>query len=91
MTAADPGTETDRPRLMTVEDLAGYLGVPKATLYRWNSRGTGPKRLVVGRHVRYRSVDVERWLDDRSVRASDHPDRRGELDRADGGLHRPGE
>ncbi len=49
--------------LLSAEDLAQYFGVPLATVYAWNSRGTGPRRVRVGRHVRYRTSDVERWLD----------------------------
>jgi predicted DNA-binding transcriptional regulator AlpA len=30
-------------------------------VYRWNSDGTGPRRLKIGKHVRYRLVDVEAW------------------------------
>jgi excisionase family DNA binding protein len=48
--------------LSSVRELAEYLGVPLATVYRWNYLGTGPQRLVIGRHVRYRRADVERWL-----------------------------
>lgn len=46
---------------LTIEDLSVRLGVPVPTLYRWNSRRTGPKYLKVGRHCRYRLVDVEAW------------------------------
>ena len=53
--------------LMTVQDLAAYLGVPVATVYQWNSRSLGPKRFAVGRHVRYRLVDVDAWIDQRAV------------------------
>jgi predicted DNA-binding transcriptional regulator AlpA len=35
--------------------------VPVSTVYRWNSDGTGPRRLKIGKHVRYRLVDVEAW------------------------------
>lgn len=50
-------------RLLTPEDLAELAGVPLATVYTWNYRGTGPRRLRVGRHVRFRREDVERWLE----------------------------
>ena len=53
------------PDILTVQELADYLAVPAATVYRWNYLGTGPKRIVVGRYVRYRRCDVERWLTDR--------------------------
>ena len=49
--------------LMTVETVAEYLGVPVATVYAWNSRGLGPKRYRLGKHVRYRRADVEAWLE----------------------------
>jgi predicted DNA-binding transcriptional regulator AlpA len=35
--------------------------VPLATVYDWNSKGTGPRYFKAGRHVRYRLADVERW------------------------------
>ncbi len=49
--------------LMSVTDVAEYLGVPVGTVYAWNSRGLGPKRLRLGKHVRYRRSDVEAWLE----------------------------
>jgi len=48
--------------LLTIEDVAAYLQVPVGTLYQWRTRGGGPVGLRVGRHVRYRRSDVERWL-----------------------------
>jgi excisionase family DNA binding protein len=53
--------------LMTVQDVAAYLGVPVATVFAWNSRGTGPRRSRVGKYVRYRRADVEAWLDQRAA------------------------
>lgn len=47
---------------------AAYLGdIPEATLTAWRYRGIGPKYSKVGRHIRYRKVDVDRWLETRSV------------------------
>jgi excisionase family DNA binding protein len=51
------------PVLLTTEDLATYLGVPRSTLYGWKYRGDGPPAIRVGRHLRYRSSEVQRWLD----------------------------
>ncbi len=53
--------------LMTVEAVAEYLGVPMATVYAWNSRGLGPKRYRLGKHVRYRRSDVEVWLEEQAT------------------------
>lgn len=49
--------------MLTVDELVAYLQVPKETVYRWNTRGTGPRPIRVGRHVRYRWADVEQWLE----------------------------
>lgn len=50
-------------RLMSIDELSTYLGVPVTTLYRWRHYGDGPRGIKVGRHVRYRVADVEAWLD----------------------------
>jgi excisionase family DNA binding protein len=47
----------------STEGLARYLGVPAATVKAWRYKGTGPRGLRVGKHIRYRRTDVERWLD----------------------------
>lgn len=52
-------------RLLTVEDLAKYLDVPVATIYAWRYRRQGPPGFRVGRHLRFRSSDVETWIQDR--------------------------
>lgn len=50
-------------RLMTIDDLAAYLQVPKATVYAWRSRRNGPPAMTVGgRALRYRRADVDAWL-----------------------------
>jgi excisionase family DNA binding protein len=49
-------------RLLTVEELAEYLGVPVATLYAWRYHRQGPPGFRVGRHVRYRWADIEEWI-----------------------------
>lgn len=46
---------------LTPEDLAEREGVPTTTVYQWNSKGTGPRYLKVGRFVRYRLSDVIAW------------------------------
>ncbi|MCH7585479.1 MAG: helix-turn-helix domain-containing protein [Acidobacteria bacterium] len=51
--------------LLSVQDLAVYLDVPVATIYAWRYHRQGPPGLKVGRHVRYRQGDVDRWINDR--------------------------
>ena len=52
-------------RLLTVEDLAEYLGVPVNTVYAWRYHLQGPPGFRVGRHVRFRWSDVKAWIEDR--------------------------
>ena len=49
-------------KLMTLTDLAEFLEIPVATLYGWRHRGEGPQGYRIGRHVRYRRVEVVAWL-----------------------------
>ena len=49
--------------LWSVQDLATYLGVPVQTIYRWRKHRYGPPGRGMGKHVRYRPADVERWID----------------------------
>lgn len=46
---------------LTVTQLAERLQVSVNMIYRWNSDGTGPKYMRIGKHVRYRVRDVEAW------------------------------
>ncbi len=52
-------------RLLTVEDLAEYLGVPVATIYAWRYHRQGPPGFRVGKYLRFRWSDVETWIEDR--------------------------
>ena len=52
-------------KLLSPTDLAGYLDVPRSTVYEWNYRRTGPPTIRIGKHVRYREADVEQWLRER--------------------------
>ena len=52
-------------RLLSVKDLADYLGVPVATIYAWRHRREGPPGFRVGRHLRFRWIDVHQWISDR--------------------------
>ncbi|MEV5691130.1 helix-turn-helix transcriptional regulator [Micromonospora globbae] len=59
-----------RQPLASAEEVATYLGVPVATLYQWRHRGAGPRASKVGRHLRYRWADVERYLDEQAKAAA---------------------
>ncbi len=59
-------------RLLTANELADFLDVPIKTLYAWRCRGEGPVGFRAGKHLRYRWVDVEVWIEDRITRTC-HP------------------
>jgi hypothetical protein len=48
-------------------ELAKEIHVPAATLNQWRYRGVGPAYAKVGRHIRYRRRDVDRWLAGQTV------------------------
>ena len=48
--------------LISAQELAEYLDVPVATVYAWRYRRQGPPGLRVGRHLRYRRIDVNEWI-----------------------------
>ena len=50
-------------RLLSGQEVADYLGVPLKTLYQWRTKGTAPRAVKVGRHLRFRSEDVAAWCD----------------------------
>ncbi|GAA0984661.1 hypothetical protein ENKNEFLB_02081 [Nocardioides aquaticus] len=49
--------------LLTIDELAEWLGKPKRTLYRWRVQGYGPSAIKVGNDLRYRRAVVDAWLD----------------------------
>jgi excisionase family DNA binding protein len=55
-------------KLLTPEEVASILGVPRATLYKWRLVGEGPPALKVGKHLRYRPADLDAWLTSRGDR-----------------------
>ncbi|UQE74698.1 helix-turn-helix domain-containing protein [Gordonia sp. PP30] len=63
-------TETDS--LLSTLSAAAYIGMTPGTLRAWRKQGTGPAYVKTGDDdraaVRYRRSDLDRWLDDRTVR-----------------------
>jgi len=53
----------DKPGdVLTIEELAGYLKIPKSTLYKLVREGKIPAQKV-GRHWRFRKRAIDRWLE----------------------------
>ena len=53
--------------LLDPQDLADYLKMPVPTIYAWRSRGKGPRGIRVGRHLRFRRIDVDAWVEANST------------------------
>jgi len=54
-------------KLLTVDELAEVLSVKKSTIYQWRHLGLIPY-IKVGRFVRFREKDIQRWLSSRAVK-----------------------
>jgi excisionase family DNA binding protein len=48
--------------LISAQELAEYLDVPVATIYAWRYRRQGPPGPRVGKHLRYRRIDINEWI-----------------------------
>ena len=49
--------------VLTIEELATYLKIPKSTLYKLVREGKIPSQKI-GRHWRFRKVAIDRWLEE---------------------------
>ena len=66
---------TEEPSILTVDQAARYLCVPKATLYTWRTRraGFGPRALKFGGCLRYRRSDLDAWVAEHVESLDGHP------------------
>jgi excisionase family DNA binding protein len=55
--------------MLTLAEVAAELRVPAETLRKWRAQGTGPRAAKVGKHLRYRRSEVDRWLAEREREA----------------------
>jgi len=56
-------TNDHLPDIMTLDQVASYLQVPRNTIYHWRKAGGGPVGRQLGKHIRFRRTDVDTWLD----------------------------
>ena len=52
--------------VLTIEELAAYLKIPKSTLYKIVREGKIPSQKI-GRHWRFRKVAIDHWLGETRV------------------------
>jgi excisionase family DNA binding protein len=55
--------EQKHGEVLTIEELAVYLKIPKSTLYKLVREARIPSHKV-GRHWRFRKGAIDRWLDE---------------------------
>lgn len=67
----DPTPTRGLEPLLTVTELADYLGVPVATIYDWRVDGKGPRAIRIGRHLKFAASDVRSGLETKRARSVD--------------------
>ncbi len=60
-TDTNPLSELDP--LVSITELAEYLGVPVKTIYEWRQSGKGPACVRIGRHLKFAVSDVRAWVE----------------------------
>lgn len=70
-------SDRERTPLLTIEDVSEFIGLPVSTIYsqRYKRVGVGALALRIGRHLRWRPEDIDRWLDEQSEQARKEADR----------------
>jgi excisionase family DNA binding protein len=53
--------EKPTPQLMSIDQLADYLGLSKQTLYNWLSKKKIPG-IKIGKVWRFKRAEIENWL-----------------------------
>ena len=54
----------NRPLLLTIKEVAKLVNFSTRKIQRWKSMGWFPKPIEIGGNVRWRRVDIERWVAD---------------------------
>ncbi|GGD27072.1 helix-turn-helix transcriptional regulator [Nocardioides daphniae] len=59
--------------ILTIDQAAAYLSIPKATLYTWRTRrvGYGPRAVKMGGNLRYRLADLDAWIEEHAENFTD--------------------
>lgn len=50
--------------ILTTAEVSALTKIPVGTLRYFRYAGTGPESSRLGRHVKYRRADIEKWLDE---------------------------
>ncbi len=60
--------------LLDTPALASELDASEPTIISWRRNGVGPDFIRVGRLIRYRREDVDRWLQEQTQRQTPSPE-----------------
>ena len=64
------------PKVVTAKTAARYVGLSESTLTKLRLNGNGPIYCKLGRRVVYRPIDLDLWLQSRTVRDTSDADAR---------------
>jgi len=68
MSCGHPPTRAGEPeQLLTIQQVAEWLGVSTSTLYHQGATDDGPTRIKFGNAIRYKRCCVTAWLDEHLV------------------------
>jgi excisionase family DNA binding protein len=51
--------------LLSTTELANELGVHVHQIHQWRVRGVAPKAIRIGKELRFRRTDIDKWLKSR--------------------------
>ncbi len=71
VTVTETSSEETEPEFWDTQQVAIFLGVATGTLRYWHWEGTGPPSYKLGRHRKYRPIEVRAWVN--SCRADPKP------------------
>jgi excisionase family DNA binding protein len=54
--------------LLTVDELAEYLGLKRQTIYRWRTERRGPRAMRIGNRLFWNVAEVDAWAETRTDR-----------------------
>ncbi len=55
-------------QLMSIEDLAGYLGGSKRTIYKYIASGNCPPYIrISSKNIKFDRADVDAWLESKKI------------------------
>ena len=61
----EEGNETER--LLSPAEVQNIYNIPATTLEKWRSLKIGPQYHKLGKHIRYKPVDVDQWIDSKKT------------------------